>query len=105
MGIQVHGLIIAAFSSIIAPFGGFLASAIKRSYEVKDFDSIIPGHGGITDRMDCQFLVALYTFVHYQAFVMPASMTTSDLLGQVSLLPPAEQENLYSLLAAQLGKA
>jgi len=102
--IQVHGVVIATFSSLVAPFGGFLASAIKRSYEVKDFDSIIPGHGGITDRVDCQFLMALYTWVHYQAFVMPVAMTTMELLGRVSLLPTEEQKKLYDILGTQLGK-
>jgi phosphatidate cytidylyltransferase len=52
--IQLHALVMAVFTSLIAPFGGFWASAIKRTYGIKDFDSIIPGHGGVTDRMDCQ---------------------------------------------------
>lgn len=63
--IQIHALWLALFASLVAPFGGFLASAIKRAYGIKDFDSIIPGHGGVMDRMDCQFLMALCTWVHY----------------------------------------
>jgi phosphatidate cytidylyltransferase len=50
--IQVHAVWLAMFASLVAPFGGFLASGIKRAYGVKDFDSIIPGHGGVMDRMD-----------------------------------------------------
>jgi len=46
------------FVSTIAPFGGFLASAVKRSWGVKDFGSFMPGHGGVLDRLDCQ-LVAM----------------------------------------------
>jgi phosphatidate cytidylyltransferase len=41
--IQVHAVWLALFASLVAPFGGFLASAIKRAYGIKDFDSIIPG--------------------------------------------------------------
>ena len=63
--IQIHALWLALFASLVAPFGGYLASAIKRAYGIKDFDSIIPGHGGVMDRMDCQFLMALCTWVHY----------------------------------------
>ena len=63
--IQIHALWLALFASLVAPFGGFFASAIKRAYGIKDFDSIIPGHGGVMDRMDCQFLMALCTWVHY----------------------------------------
>ncbi len=42
------------FASIIAPFGGFFASGFKRGFKIKDFGDSIPGHGGMTDRMDCQ---------------------------------------------------
>ena len=44
-------------ASTIAPFGGFLASTIKRAYGVKDFGSFIPGHGGVVDRVDCLMVV------------------------------------------------
>ena len=44
----------AIFASIIAPFGGFFASGFKRGFKIKDFGDSIPGHGGMTDRMDCQ---------------------------------------------------
>lgn len=54
---------------MIAPFGGFYASAIKRTYNLKDFDSVIPGHGGVMDRMDCQFITALFTSVYYNTFI------------------------------------
>lgn len=46
--IRLHAVVLAGFASSVAPFGGFLASAIKRANKVKDFDSIIPGHGELT---------------------------------------------------------
>lgn len=49
-----HGAVLAVFASVISPFGGFFASGFKRAFKVKDFAAIIPGHGGMTDRMDCQ---------------------------------------------------
>ena len=52
--LQLHAISLALFASVIAPFGGFFASGFKRSFKIKDFGDSIPGHGGMTDRMDCQ---------------------------------------------------
>jgi CDP-diglyceride synthetase len=51
---QLHLLFMACFASLVAPFGGFFASGFKRAFNIKDFGDSIPGHGGMTDRMDCQ---------------------------------------------------
>jgi phosphatidate cytidylyltransferase len=52
-----HAVIFGLFGSLISPFGGFFASGVKRALGVKDFGSTIPGHGGFTDRFDCQILM------------------------------------------------
>mmetsp|Transcript_7729 Transcript_7729/g.10848 ORF Transcript_7729/g.10848 Transcript_7729/m.10848 type:complete len:467 (-) Transcript_7729:226-1626(-) len=69
--VQMHSVLLGMFASLVAPFGGFFASAIKRAYDIKDFDALIPGHGGIMDRMDCQFIMAMATGVHYTTFIRP----------------------------------
>ena len=51
---HLHILVMATFASLVAPFGGFFASGFKRAFNIKDFGDSIPGHGGMTDRMDCQ---------------------------------------------------
>jgi phosphatidate cytidylyltransferase len=66
---QWHGVALALFASILAPFGGFFASGFKRAFNVKDFGDSIPGHGGFTDRMDCQIMMGLFVFVYYSTFV------------------------------------
>ena len=38
--------------SIIGQFGDLVFSSIKRHYKIKDFSNLIPGHGGILDRLD-----------------------------------------------------
>jgi len=56
MPYQFHLLFMACFASLVAPFGGFFASGFKRAFNIKDFGDSIPGHGGMTDRMDCQYV-------------------------------------------------
>jgi phosphatidate cytidylyltransferase len=97
--IQAHAVWLAMFASLVAPFGGFLASAIKRAYGVKDFDSIIPGHGGMMDRMDCQFLMALCTWVHYNTFVKFATVSVPKLVYMYSLLNDGEKKQFLETIA------
>ena len=44
--------VIAAVAGLISMVGDLCASAIKRNYDIKDYGHLIPGHGGILDRMD-----------------------------------------------------
>ncbi|KMU86548.1 phosphatidate cytidylyltransferase 1 [Coccidioides immitis H538.4] len=66
---QFHILMFATFASLIAPFGGFFASGLKRTFKIKDFGESIPGHGGITDRMDCQFIMGFFSYMYYHSFI------------------------------------
>lgn len=50
---------ISLFLSLIGQFGDLFFSAIKRYYGKKDFSNIIPGHGGILDRLDSIIFVIL----------------------------------------------
>jgi len=64
---MTHALVLAMYASLIAPFGGFLASAVKRAHGAKDFGSLIPGHGGVIDRFDCQIVMAPFVFLYLRA--------------------------------------
>uniref|UniRef100_K3X184 Phosphatidate cytidylyltransferase n=1 Tax=Globisporangium ultimum (strain ATCC 200006 / CBS 805.95 / DAOM BR144) TaxID=431595 RepID=K3X184_GLOUD len=92
--IQIHSICFATFASVISPFGGFYASAIKRTYGLKDFDSVIPGHGGVMDRMDCQLITALFTSVYYNTFIRSPMPSVAMILNIVSRLSVEEQHEV-----------
>ncbi|ORE06441.1 phosphatidate cytidylyltransferase [Rhizopus microsporus var. microsporus] len=93
--VQLHALVMACFASLIAPFGGFFASGVKRAFNVKDFGHSIPGHGGMTDRMDCQFLMGFFSYMYYQSFIKTNHLNVGTILASIiNNLTLAEQLEL-----------
>ena len=59
------GVIIA----IVGQFGDLTASAIKRFCKIKDFGSLMPGHGGILDRLDSMMFVAPVIYIIFKVYM------------------------------------
>jgi phosphatidate cytidylyltransferase len=53
-----QGLTLGALVATVAPFGDLAKSMVKRQMGVKDFSALIPGHGGMFDRIDSLLFVA-----------------------------------------------
>jgi phosphatidate cytidylyltransferase len=66
---SVHILIISFVGSIIGQLGDLCESAIKRNYGLKDASSLLPGHGGLLDRMDSLIFIAPFVY-YYRIFVI-----------------------------------
>ncbi|KAJ4467922.1 cytidylyltransferase family-domain-containing protein [Lentinula edodes] len=80
---HLHLLSMSFFASLVAPFGGFFASGFKRAFNIKDFGHSIPGHGGMTDRMDCQFLMGVFTYVYYSSLIRQHNVTVGSILQNI----------------------
>ena len=79
IGTMLYGLLISLFTditpnyivlaiaglilSVISQVGDLIASLIKREHNVKDYGSILPGHGGIMDRFDSILSVSTATMI------------------------------------------
>ncbi|HEX8577287.1 MAG TPA: phosphatidate cytidylyltransferase [Flavobacterium sp.] len=58
--------VIAAIIAIFGTIGDLIESKFKRIAGVKDSGKIMPGHGGILDRLDSVIFVAPFVFLFYQ---------------------------------------
>ncbi len=56
-------LILTAICSIISMIGDLSLSVVKRTYGIKDYGSIMPGHGGVLDRFDSFMFVTPFVCV------------------------------------------
>ena len=74
MGVSLKEMLIlgliSAVGGLISMVGDLAASAIKRNYEIKDYGTLIPGHGGILDRFDSVIITA--PIIYYLAVYLVA---------------------------------
>lgn len=49
--------------SIIGQIGDFSASCIKRYVDIKDYSNLLPGHGGMLDRIDSVLFIAPFAYI------------------------------------------
>lgn len=52
-------LVITLFLSSLGQLGDLFFSAVKRNHDIKDFSNIMPGHGGVLDRLDSIIFVVI----------------------------------------------
>ena len=62
-------LIIGLIIVIMGTYGDLVESLFKRSIEIKDSGSLIPGHGGFMDRFDGLLLAAPFIIAYLKIFM------------------------------------
>ena len=55
-------ILISAVLSVVGQLGDLSASSIKRYTGIKDFSNLIPGHGGMLDRVDSVIFIAPFAY-------------------------------------------
>ncbi len=65
-----HAACIGCLGGILGQIGDLCESAIKRASSVKDSGALLPGHGGILDRLDSLAFLAPFVF-YYQRLLVP----------------------------------
>lgn len=60
---SINYMIICSVGAVISQIGDLAASGIKRNKDIKDYGTLIPGHGGVLDRFDSVIFTAPFTFM------------------------------------------
>ena len=63
-------IVVGIVAAAVSVFGDLVEGAIKRKVGIKDMGNIMPGHGGVLDRVDAMMYVAVLTYFVFAAMTV-----------------------------------
>ena len=66
-------MVLGLVTSLLTEFGDLVESVIKRRLGVKDMGRLLPGHGGVLDRIDGTLFASMIVYILFALLITPVA--------------------------------
>lgn len=66
----INFVALGLFGSVFDQLGDLMASFVKRRAGIKDYSNLLPGHGGVLDRIDGFMLCGVFYYIYFAVMLL-----------------------------------